>query len=186
MGAASRPVPGPPGHILLVGFMTAGKTTVGRLLAARLDRPFVDLDAEVERAAGSSIPDIFETEGERAFRAWEARVTAALPDEGPLVMAVGGAWMCRPELRDRWPDAVRVWLRVSPREVLKRLRAEPAARPLLALESPVRRIQELLDERTSSYALAELHVHTERRSPEAIVETILASLPGAAPTSGPA
>ena len=76
--------------VVLVGMMGAGKSTIGRRLAARLRLPFLDADTEIETAAGMSIPDIFETHGEPHFRDGEARVIARLLDGGPNVLATGG------------------------------------------------------------------------------------------------
>src|SRR5580765_4784234 len=75
--------------IVLVGMMGAGKSTIGRRLSARLGMPFLDADAEIEAAAGMSIPDIFESHGEPQFRDGEARVIARLLDSGPAVLATG-------------------------------------------------------------------------------------------------
>src|SRR6201989_210422 len=76
--------------VVLVGMMGAGKSTIGRRLAARLRLPFTDADTEIEAAAGMSIPDIFETRGEAQFRDGEARVIARLLDQGSIVLATGG------------------------------------------------------------------------------------------------
>src|SRR5580765_501308 len=93
----SQPVPAPVAaavrgalgsrSIVLVGMMGAGKSSIGRRLASTLDIPFLDADVEIEKAAGMSIPDIFESQGEDYFRAGEARVIARLLDGGPLVLA---------------------------------------------------------------------------------------------------
>ena len=83
--------------VVLVGMMGAGKSTIGRRLAARLRLPFIDADTEIELAAGMSIPDIFETHGEPHFRDGEARVIARLLDGGPCVLATGGGAVLREE-----------------------------------------------------------------------------------------
>lgn len=171
---------GPPSRIVLVGFMAAGKTTVGRRLADRLGYRFVDLDDEVVRRAGRSIAAIFREEGESAFRRLEAEATGALDAAAGLVVAVGGGWMARPELRDRWPDAVRVWLRVGAAEAVARLEGGLAGRPLLATEDPERAARRLLAEREEAYALAELSVETEGRDPDDVAAEVLRRLPPAA------
>jgi len=160
-------------RIVLVGFMAAGKTTVGRLLAARLGRPFVDLDEEVESVAGRPIAELFTSGGEAGFREMEARVTRELDGARDVVVATGGGWMARPELRDRWPDAVRVWLRVSPPMVVRRLRGRVEGRPMLNPEAPERSVRNLLDERLGDYARAELAVDTDGRTPEQVTDRIL-------------
>ena len=87
--------------VVLVGMMGAGKSTIGRRLAARLRLPFLDADTEIEAAAGMSIPEIFEAHGEPHFRDGEARVIARLLDGGPGVLATGGGAFMREETRDR-------------------------------------------------------------------------------------
>src|SRR6195256_6827194 len=87
--------------VVLVGMMGAGKSTIGRRLAARLRLPFLDADVEIEAAAGMSIPDIFETRGEPDFRDGEARVIARLLDNGPCILATGGGAFMREGTRDR-------------------------------------------------------------------------------------
>src|SRR5689334_11822024 len=85
--------------IVLIGMMGAGKSSVGRRLAARLGIPFVDADSKIEEAAQMTIPEIFETYGETDFRSAEARVIARLLDDGPQVLATGGGAFMHPETR---------------------------------------------------------------------------------------
>src|SRR5438309_146622 len=87
--------------IVLVGMMGAGKSTIGRRLAARLRLPFMDADVEIETAAGMTIPEIFELHGEEHFRDGEARVIARLLEAGPGVLATGGGSFTRQETRRR-------------------------------------------------------------------------------------
>src|SRR5437588_10073134 len=87
--------------VVLVGMMGAGKSTIGRRLAARLCLPFLDADSEIEAAAGMSIPDIFEAHGEPHFRDGEARVIARLLESSPAVLATGGGSLMRAETRER-------------------------------------------------------------------------------------
>jgi len=171
-GAAGR-ASGRPGRIVLVGFMASGKSTVGRLLASHLGVEFVDLDDEAEARAGRTIPEIFAADGEDAFRALEAEVTEAVDAVRPAVVATGGGWMARPELRDRWPDAVRVWLRVSPPAVLARLDGEIGSRPVLDPSHPERSIGRIMDGRLGDYARAELTVDTDGRTPAEVAERIV-------------
>lgn len=169
-----------PSRIVLVGFMAAGKSTVGRRLAERVGYRFVDLDEEVVRRAGRTIAAIFRRDGEPAFRRLEAEASRALDAQRAFVLAVGGGWMARPELRDRWPDAVRVWLRVGAAEAVARLEREGglASRPLLDPVDPERAARELLAERETAYAAAEISVETEGRDPDAVVGEILRRLTG--------
>src|SRR6478736_3693387 len=85
--------------IVLIGMMGAGKSTIGRRMAARLKLPFVDADTEIEAAAGMTIPEIFERHGEPYFRDGEARVIARLLDGGPIVLASGGGSLMDPQTR---------------------------------------------------------------------------------------
>src|ERR1700684_1964192 len=99
-------------RIVLVGLMGAGKTSIGRRLAARLGLPFRDADAEIELAAGCSIPELFDRYGERAFRDGEKRVIRRRLAGDPLVLAFGGGAFMAPETRTAArTEAVTVWLR---------------------------------------------------------------------------
>jgi len=168
-----------PRRIVLVGFMASGKTTVGRLLAERLGCAFIDLDDRVEAREGRSIPEIFQSGGEAAFRRAEAEVTGELDPLSDVVVATGGGWMARPELANRWPQAVRVWLKVSPRAALVRIGAEQALRPMIDPEDPEGSLRRLLADRDPEYRRAELHVNTDAKRPEEVADEILAVLPEA-------
>ncbi len=167
---------GLPARVVLVGFMAAGKSTVGRRVAAELDRPFVDLDEAVEELAGRPVPEIFREEGEAVFRGLEARATRELDDRGEVVVAAGGGWMARPELRDRWEDAVRIWLRVDAREAVRRLEGRLTSRPMLDPDDPVGAARRLLEGRREAYALAEHSVDTVGRGPEEVTRAVLERL----------
>ena len=126
----------PPRTIVLIGMMGAGKTSIGRRLAARLGVPFVDADAEIEEAAGSSIADIFERHGEEAFRDGERRVISRLLD-GPInVMATGGGAFLDKNTRGLiMSRAISVWLRASLDTLAMRLERSRTPRPLLDKET---------------------------------------------------
>ena len=131
--------------VVLVGMMGAGKSTIGRRLAARLRLPFLDADIEIEAAAGMSIPDIFETHGEPHFRDGEARVIARLLDSGPAVIATGGGAFMREETRNRIRDmAVSIWLKADVEIIMKRVKRR-ADRPLLQTEDPAATVGRLLE-----------------------------------------
>ena len=159
---------------MLVGLMGSGKSTVGMLLSERWRVPFVDLDAEIERTAGLSIAEIFELEGESGFRAREAEATRAVVASGSMVIAAGGGWMASPETRAAWPDAIRVWLRVSPREAARRLAMHEVPRPLLANGLPEKVLQELLDRRLPAYRLSTYTVDTSNRTAARVAEAVAA------------
>lgn len=162
--------------IVLVGMMGAGKSSIGRRLALTLDIPFVDADTEIEKAAGMSIPDIFESQGEAYFRAGEARVIARLLDHGPNVLATGGgAYMnaqTRALIRER---GVSVWLKAELDVLLKRVRRR-ADRPLLKDGDPAVTLERLIAERYPVYGEADITVMSRDVPHETIVGEIIAAL----------
>jgi shikimate kinase len=162
--------------IVLVGMMGAGKSTIGRRLAARLRLPFLDADAEIEAAAGMPISDIFETHGEPHFRDGEARVIARLLEAGPSVLATGGGAFMREETRSRIRDkAVSIWLKADADTILKRVRRR-ADRPLLQTPDPAATIGRLIDQRHPVYQLADITIASREVLHEKIVEECIAAL----------
>lgn len=148
--------------MVLVGFMGAGKSAVGAVLARRLGWEHLDLDREIEAREGRSIPEIFRTEGEHRFRALEAEVTVALAGRSRLVLSPGGGWITTPGLLERLgPGTLSVWLRVSPETVLERVVRARGDRPLLDVPDPLAAVRRLLREREPLYARAELVVDTD-------------------------
>jgi shikimate kinase len=123
-------------RILLVGFMSAGKTTIGRLLADTLGWRFVDVDEEIVRRTGMSVADIFRERGEAVFRRLETRLTARLCSLDLAVIAPGGGWIMAPMALERLPrDTRTVWLRVSPEEAVRRSLGAGVERPLLGSDA---------------------------------------------------
>jgi shikimate kinase len=162
--------------IVLVGMMGAGKSTIGRRLAARLRLSFVDADAEIEAAAGMSIPDIFETHGELHFRDGEARVIARLLDGGVSVLATGGGAFMREETRARIRDrAVSLWLRADADIIMRRVKRR-VDRPLLKTADPAATIARFIEERHPIYQLADLTVASRDVPHEKIVDECIAAL----------
>jgi len=130
--------------IVLVGLMGAGKTSIGRRLAARLGLPFRDADSEIELAAGCSVPELFERFGEREFREGERRVIRRLLAGEPLVLATGGGAYMDAETRATIRrDAVAVWLRCKLPTLLRRT-AGRSHRPLLNDGDPAEVLQRLM------------------------------------------
>ena len=144
--------------IVLVGMMGAGKTTVGRRLAARLGRHFVDSDEEVERAAGMSIEDIFTTHGEADFRQGEVRVIARLLKDGDLVLGTGGGAFMNGETRALVRDcAVSVWIQADFELLFQRVQRR-SNRPLLKTPNPRQTLMDLIERRYPTYAEADVTV----------------------------
>jgi len=138
-------------NICLVGMMGAGKTTVGRHLARKLDRRFVDADHEIEARTGVRIPTIFEIEGEAGFRRREAETIEALTRESGLVLATGGGAVLDPANRRRLRESgLVVYLRVLPLALYERTRHD-RNRPLLQVADPLARLEELFAQRDPLY-----------------------------------
>jgi shikimate kinase len=162
--------------VVLIGMMGAGKSTIGRRMAARLRLPFVDADTEIEQAAGMSIPDIFESHGEPHFRDGEARVIARLLDNGPAVIATGGGAFMREETRGRIRDkAVSIWLKADAEVIMKRVRRR-ADRPLLQNADPEGTVSRLLGEREPVYATADLTILSRDVPHDKIVDECIEAL----------
>jgi shikimate kinase len=164
--------------IVLVGMMGAGKSTIGRRLSARLRLPFLDADAEIEVAAGMSIPDIFETHGEPHFRDGEARVIARLLEGGPAVIATGGGAFMREETRGRIRSkAVSLWLKADADIIMKRVKRR-ADRPLLQTADPAATVGRLIEEREPIYQHADLTIWSRDVPHEKIVDECIDALYG--------
>ena len=184
MSGRVEPDPSRYGHarpierIVLVGFMAAGKTTVGRIVAGRLDWDFVDFDEAIAERVGRVPGDVIREDGEPVFRALEAEVTAELADRDRVVLAPGGGWATQPELAaSLGPGTVRVWLRVSPVEAVRRAEADGTDRPLMGPpEGRVERMARLLRRRSERYEEAELVVDVDEKRPEAVADEIVRHL----------
>jgi shikimate kinase len=167
-----------PRAIVLVGMMGAGKSSIGRRLAQRLNVPFVDADSEIEVAAGMSIPDIFATHGEADFRAGEARVIARLLDGGAQVLATGGGAFMNADTRAAIAaKGVSVWLNAEFDVLMKRIKRRHD-RPLLKTEDPAATLRQLIDVRNPVYALADVTVQSREVPHEKIVDEIVEALAG--------
>ena len=162
--------------IVLVGLMGAGKTTVGRRLAQKLDLPFIDADAEIETAAGMTITDIFDRFGESYFRDGERRVIARLIDGAPKVIATGGGAFVQDETRALILDqAIAVWLDAKPDVLADRVRRRDT-RPLLRGRDPEQALTELAKVRNPYYAMAPIHVESVAAPHDATVNAILKAI----------
>lgn len=162
--------------VVLVGMMGSGKSTVGRRLAQRLHLPFLDSDTEIEKAANMTIPEIFATQGEPAFRSGERRVIARLLHGPQAVIATGGGAFMDTETRDLIrARAISVWLKADADVLMRRVRRR-ANRPLLQTADPEGTLRALLAEREPVYALADLAVISHDAPHDAAVTLILDAL----------
>ena len=163
--------------LYLVGMMGSGKTSTGRPLAERLGYGFVDADAVIEQAAGCSIPDIFDRDGEAGFRSLESQVLSAISQRHSLVVATGGGVVTQPENWGMLHSGIVIWLDVVPDQLLQRLNADSTVRPLLQTADPEAALNALLNERRPLYAEADLTVVINDETPEAVADGILQLVP---------
>jgi len=160
----------------MVGMMGAGKSSIGRRLAARLGMSFVDADTEIEQAANATIPEIFERHGEPYFRDGERRVIQRLLDGRPKVLATGGGAYIHPETRATIKAAgISIWLKADRELLLSRVRRR-GGRPLLADGDPGEIIDRLIADRYPIYAEADIHIQSRDVAHDAVIEDILNAL----------
>jgi shikimate kinase len=162
-------------NLYLTGFMGCGKSTVGPVLAQRMRRPFLDTDKMVEQATGMSIAQLFETRGQAGFRAWESMIVEQVARRQGCVVALGGGALLTPTNFARVVrSGMMVHLRASTATLLERMIV--TERPLLK-DCPVAdlpaRLDQLRAEREPGYGLAIMHVHTDDKSVEQVVDEIL-------------
>jgi shikimate kinase len=164
--------------IILVGFMGAGKSKIGRLLSERLNLEFVDSDKAIEESAGLSVADIFRERGEAAFREAELALIGRLLEKGPRVIALGGGAFVDERNREALnARAWTVWLDAPLEQILPRLKRS-ANRPLASDRSEAE-LRALWAERRRYYATAHIHIGTWIADPARIVERIVAELKAA-------
>lgn len=169
----SLPASSIPPRIFLVGFMGSGKTTIGRLLARRLGRPFIDLDERIVERTGRSISRLFAERGEAAFRQLETELIGEVIDEPEAVISLGGgAFVSEVNRRMIQASGVSIWLDCAFEIIVKRLEGTND-RPLNTSPEQLRR---LLESRLSSYAQADLRIDASRSQPAELVEEIIGRL----------
>src|SRR4051812_23761137 len=165
-----------PRSLVLVGMMGAGKSSIGRKLAQRLNLPFADADTEIEQAAGMSISEIFAKHGEPYFRAGEARVIARLLDGGPKVIATGGGAFMHPQSREAIRvKGISVWLKADHDVLMKRIKRR-GDRPMLKTDDPGETLRRLMQERDPVYAEADVTVHSRDVPHEIIIAEIISAV----------
>ncbi len=171
--------------IALVGLMGVGKSSVGRRLASALAMPFRDADAEVEAAAGRSIPEIFDQFGEAAFRDGERRVIARLLEEPPHVLATGGGAFVNPDTRALIKHkAISVWLKAD-LEVLAKRVSRKDNRPLLTGRDPMDVLTKMAEERYGAYGEADIVIETGETAHNVAVDAIIKALSARAKEPAP-
>jgi len=159
--------------IVLVGMMGAGKTTVGRRLATRLGRHFVDSDEEVEKAAGMTIEEIFSKHGEADFRTGEARVIARLLKDRDLVLGTGGGAFMNAETRALIKScSVSVWISADFELLFQRVQRR-SNRPLLKTANPRETLQTLIDKRYPTYAEADVTIVSKDVPQDQVAEEVI-------------
>lgn len=162
--------------IVLVGLMGAGKTAIGRRVAAVLDLPFVDSDHEIETASRMSVPELFEKYGEAEFRALEQRVIARLLHDGARVLATGGGAFMNADTRAAVREhAVSVWLKADLDTLMTRV-MKKQNRPLLKTGEPRLVMEKLMALRYPVYAEADITVQTRDERREVIADEVIAAV----------
>ncbi|MDO4584925.1 MAG: shikimate kinase [Planctomycetia bacterium] len=166
--------------VSLIGYRATGKSTIARLLAEKLNAPWVDSDHEIERQAGKTIAEIFAEEGETVFRNFEERVIAELCQSEELILATGGGAILREGTRRILRESGPVlWLTASAETIAQRMRQDQntlTTRPNLTSLPPLDEIRHLLEVREPYYReTASLEITTENASPETIVAQLLAA-----------
>jgi shikimate kinase/3-dehydroquinate synthase len=160
-------------NVVVTGFMGTGKTRVGREVARRLGRPFVDMDAEIEARAGKPIPRIFAGDGEAAFRRMEAALCEELSAREGLVIATGGGALVNPISRERMMESgTVVCLTCAPEEILRRVGSN-AGRPLLDVTDSRAEIERLLEARREPYAAIPWQIDTTGLSVEEVADQVI-------------
>jgi shikimate kinase len=161
--------------IALIGFMGTGKTVVGRLLAARLGKDFIELDSEIEKKAGKSVAAIFREDGEAGFRRMEAQITAEVSARKNTVLACGGGIVLdKANIFRLKQEYVIVCLSAAPGDILKRVSQDGDKRPLLDVADKSKKIRELLVSRRPLYEqAAEITLETSGIDPHGVVQKIL-------------
>lgn len=163
------------GHLILVGLPGAGKSTIGRAVARRLGRPFLDFDAEIESRTGSSVATIFAEQGEAAFRTMEVTLTRELAAAAPMLLAPGGGWVTNPGVVQLLrPPGRLVHLRISAAVAVRRLSKARVARPLLAGPDRADIMERLWLARAHLYGQADREIDVEVNDSQRVMNILVA------------
>ena len=163
-------------NLILVGLMGAGKSAIGKLVAAQLGLPYIDTDHEIESAAQMSIADIFAAYGEPEFRALETRVIERVLAEGPAIVSTGGGAFINPVNRELIASSgLSLWLKADLETLWDRVKRRQT-RPLLKTENPKQTLKDLMDKRYPVYAKADVTVHSRNVRKEAVMRDVLKAL----------
>lgn len=162
--------------VVMIGLMGAGKTKIGSLLAKSLDLPFVDADHEIEEAAGCTIGEIFERDGEAVFRDMERKVLARLMTEELKVIATGGGAVMNDQTAELiWSSSISVWIKAG-LDILVERTGRNNKRPLLQGGNPRDILQSLMDKRYPVYARADITVESTDAEAEHTRDNLLSAL----------
>jgi shikimate kinase len=163
-------------NIYLIGFMGAGKTSVGRILAEKLRLEYCDLDELIEAECGKTISSIFSDHGEAFFRELESKTLRSVSQNGGQIVATGGGVVLR---QSNWKimkeEGITIYLKASPDVLWSRIKND-TSRPLLQVEKPFEKVRELLSFRMPLYEKADIVIETENKSPENIADNIIGQL----------
>lgn len=160
-------------HVILVGLPGAGKTSVGRMLSRRLNRPLLDFDEELERRTGLSVAEIFRIHGEAHFRRLELDLTREVATSEGAILAPGGGWATIPgAMALLRPPARMIYLRVAPEVAILRMGAARSRRPLLDAPQPLDVLRQLAEQREQAYLQADDVISTDHIDVEALAAQI--------------
>ncbi len=160
-------------HVILVGLPGAGKSTVGHLLARRLQVGFLDFDLEIIRREHMTITEIFATRGEPAFRALELALTDEVATRPPMVLSPGGGWVTQKEaVAVLKPRSRVVYLRISPAGAVRRMGRRMSTRPLLQRADPRAELELLLAARREVYESADVVIDVEMLDAQRVAESV--------------